>query len=119
MEKRLPPAPPALKKHGKKFWKAICSQYALGGEEFMILEGTCANLDQFYECKEVIEREGYIMSSERGHKVRPEVQAGKEAWRSFLLGAKFLRIDETEEEKKPKKIGRPPGPSWYRREIES
>lgn len=85
----------------------------------MVLEGTCVNLDQFHECKEVIGREGYLVSSSRGHKVRPEVSAGKEAWRSFLLGCKFLRIDETEEEKKPKQIGRPPGPAWYRRQMES
>lgn len=119
MKKRLPPAPPELKKHGKKFWRAICSQFALGPEELQILQGTCANLDQFHECKEVIEREGYVMSSERGHKVRPEAGAMRESWRSFLMGCKFLRLDETESEKTPKAVGRPPGPAWYRRESES
>ena len=109
-EKRLPSCPGTLKTHGRKFWRTICSGYSLQPEELMILETVAMNLDEYHACRETLSREGYIMASPRGNKYRPEVQAGKEAFRSFLMGCKFLKIDHEETEKKP--VGHPVENRW-------
>jgi len=70
------------------------------------------NLDTFHACREIITTSGYVMSSSRGNKQRPEVMAEKEAWRSFLAGCRFLHIDDSGAEEKRPMIGRPVCDRW-------
>ena len=110
-KKRLAACPSTLGDHGRKFWRTILKGYELKPEELIILETVCMNLDEYHNCREILSREGYVISSSRGNKFRPEVVAGKEAYRSFLMGCKFLHIDE-EEEKEKKPVGHPVENRW-------
>lgn len=90
-----PPAPKALAKPGKAFWKAINDEFSIeSGHQLRLLEHAARMLDLAAQAREIIARDGLLVPG-KGDLLRenPAAASERQSMNSFRLTVRELGLD--------------------------
>lgn len=93
--KKPPPAPEALGKAGKKFWKAVLGEYELSDQHHLrLLENAAMLLDRAAAAREIIATAGITTLNQRGEvKEHPAVNTERQSISLFRQCVRELGLD--------------------------
>lgn len=94
-------APSHLSLEMRKFWGQVVKEYELEVEALLTLRAACENWDRAQQARELVTKEGLVLS---GHR-HPAIDIEKQCYGLFLRSVRALGLDVVQ----PGPIGRPPG----------
>jgi phage terminase small subunit len=95
-------APSHLSVEMRKFWSVVTKEYELEVEALLTLRAACENWDRAQQARELVTKEGLVMSSGKRH---PALDIERQAYVLFLRAVRALGLDIVQ----PGPVGRPPG----------
>jgi len=104
---KLPRPKPEWGQETRKCYNIIKKNFHIMPEHVHPVLGTCERHNRYYECKEILEKEGLTFTTTGAQiKAHPLLAEQKNAWAGYLAGLRILGLNSIEEKKRP--AHRPP-----------
>jgi len=91
--KRLPSAPSHLRPETRRWWREVVKQFALESHHLKILTAAGEALDRQNEARELLQRDGLIISGRQGKKPHPAAAIARDSAMVFAQLIKHLNLD--------------------------